>query len=522
MEFIIMLTIPLIIYISKIIKFATHMWQQNVYTYGRYLRWMKRNITKVFNKKDILNIILIELAILLKLEVKLTGTILIAIYILRLFFYTEKKAKKPLVYTDRIKRLTLITYTLVIAYIAASILLLNNLEATLLSLVSLPALSFILVFLATLIAYPIERYVKWWYFNDARKKIRKMSQVGVIGITGSYGKTSSKNILDTILNSKYYALPTPKSFNTPMGLTITIRNSLKPIHDYFIAEMGAYKIGEIQELCDFVKPKYGIITNIGEAHLETFGGRKNIQKGKMELVESLPSDGVAVLNMDDEWTRSYNIKNNCQVLTYGVDNKDVDYYGFDIKTSNKGTSFKVKVKDDKKTYKFETKLLGKHNVYNILASISLSNKLGITMSELEKAVLYVEPVEHRLELRPNGNITYIDDAYNSNPIGSKMALDVLDTMPGKKIIITPGMIELGERQYDANKEFGAHMSTICDHVILVGEKQTKPIQDGLKEENYKKKINVVNDIHDALKIVNTYKGETYVLLENDLPDLFKE
>ena len=352
------------------------------------------------------------------------------------------------------------------------------------------------------------------------KKLKVMNNLKVIGITGSYGKTSSKNILSDILNVKYNALPTPKNLNTPYGLIITINNHLNKFNDIFIAEMGAYKVGEIKQLCDLVHPKYGILTKIGAAHLETFGSQENIQKGKFELIESLPEDGVGVLNGDDELQLSYKLKNKCKIIYIGIDNKDVDVRAENIKVSNIGTTFDVIFKGDKQKYNFETKLLGFANVYNILAAIALGFELGINKKQLIIAVKRVKPVEHRLELKRVNDIIYIDDAYNSNPIGSKMALDVLKMMPGKKIVVTPGMVEVGDMQYELNKKLGEHIADSCDEAILIGDNQTKAIQEGLREKKFDK-VHILEDVKDAFSLIHKIKDkETYVLLENDLPDLF--
>ena len=229
--------------------------------------------------------------------------------------------------------------------------------------------------------------------------------------------------------------------------------------------------------------------------------------------------------MSFSWTHeTYLIKNNCNVLWIGIDNKDVDLYATNIKLSSNGTSFDCIFKGDKTKYKFNTKLLGKHNVYNILAGIILGKELGLTIEELQRGVSSVKTIEHRLELKKYGNINIIDDAYNSNPVGSKMAVEVLGLMDGLKIIVTPGMIELGTKQYELNHKFGEYISKVCDYTILIGEKQTKPIYDGLLDNGYdKKKIFVLNDVRDAFPLMNKLATKNpYVLLENDLPDLFNE
>lgn len=304
----------------------------------------------------------------------------------------------------------------------------------------------------------------------------------------------------------------------------SINKYLDKFSNVFIAEMGAFKRGEIKANCKLVHPKYGIITTIGEAHLETFGSRDNIMKGKFELIESLPSDGVAILNGDDPYQLKYKIKNDCKVYWIGIDNKDVDLYATNIKLSHNGTTFDCIFKGDKNKYTFKTKLLGKHNIYNILDGIMLAHLLGIDISDIIRGVNEIKPIEHRLELKKLGKINIIDDAYNSNPVGSKMAVEVLGLMPGKKIIVTPGMIELGAEQYNLNYKFGEYISNVCDIVILIGKKQTKPIQEALKSKNFEnKKVFILDDVREAFPLMNKLSdNNTYVLLENDLPDLFNE
>ena len=307
---------------------------------------------------------------------------------------------------------------------------------------------------------------------------------------------------------------------------ITINNHLDKFDDILIAEMGAYGPGEIKTLCDMVHPKYGILTRVGTAHLETFKTRENIQKTKFELIESLPSDGVAILNKDDEWQTSYHLKNNVEVVWIGITNQDADVVAYNIKCSNKGSTFDIKFKDDDNYYRFETKLLGKNNVYNILASVALGKKLGMSINELQQGVRKVRSIEHRLELKDLGNIYMIDDAYNSNPVGAEMAVEVLKMMPGTKVVVTPGMIELGDKQEEYNEKFGTEIASAADYVILIGKNITKPIYNGLIKAGYKEdKIFILNKVVDSYPLINKLKEkdkDIYALFENDLPDSYNE
>ena len=228
--------------------------------------------------------------------------------------------------------------------------------------------------------------------------------------------------------------------------------------------------------------------------------------------------------MDDELQVNYKLKNKVKVLWIGIDNKTADVYATDIKLSNLGMEFNVVFKDNKENCFFRTKLLGRANIYNILAAIMLGNYLGMSLEELQRGVEKVKPIEHRLELKKYLNINIIDDAYNSNPVGAKMALEVLNMMNGKKIVVTPGMIELADMEYKLNYEFGRQISEVADDVILIGEKQTKPIYDGLIAKNYQEeKIHILDDVKLAFPLMQQLSSkETFVLLENDLPDIFNE
>lgn len=511
-------------------KRSLHMLQQNLYNMNnRYIKWIRDNFKLVFLTLDFISMIIIIAAYIIDNEYSKTLVFFSLIFYLletmRLFnSYRLEKIKKPLVITKRVKRL-LVTTTIV--YILPLLLYFIDESNFLLILVIesiMTYFSYIVLLICNIINKPVEKIVYIHFERLAHFKLKSMSNLKVIGITGSYGKTSSKNILADILNVKYITRPTPKNLNTEYGLMMTINNYLDKFDEVFIAEMGAYKQGEIKKLCDMVHPKYAILTRIGLAHLETFKSPENIQKTKFELVESLPSDGIAILNRDDPKQVSYNIKSKCKKIWIGIDNKDSDIYASDIKCSNKGSTFNVIFKGDPKKYLFETKLLGNYNIYNILAGIALGKEFGIDINDLKQGVKKAKATEARLELKNFGYMYQINDAYNSNPLGAKMALDVLNMMPGLKVIVTPGMVELGEKEKELNHIFGNQISDVCDKVILVGEKNTRPIFEGLIEKSYNKdNIFVVKTVYDAYNLLKTMKTdkEIYALFENDLPDTYK-
>ena len=263
---------------------------------------------------------------------------------------------------------------------------------------------------------------------------------------------------------------TPGNFNTTLGVVRTIREKINATHEIFLCEMGARHVGDIKEICDLVKPKYGIISSIGPQHLETFFNIENVINTKFELADAIPEDGKVFLNYGNEYIKNKKCSKN--IVSYGVDINGVNYVAEDITVNAKGSSFTVKNSKGEKQ-EFRTKLIGRHNVENITGAIAVANELGIPMEELVHAVKTLEAVPHRLELIRGNNATIIDDAYNSNPVGAKMALDTLNCFDGCKIIITPGMVELGAKQDECNGEFGRQMTKVCDYIVLVGKEQTK-------------------------------------------------
>ncbi len=505
------------------------MLQQNWYNDGnRYLKWINNNSKFIFVWFDYLYLFIVVLGYFINnqlLSITITIYYLILTYLL-LKKYKHEQVKKPLVFTGRIKRMCL---TIFILYLIPILTIFLNFDQDLVFMYyfiigSLIYFNYYIVYLANIINKPLEKLVYLYYKNKANRKLKSLSKMEVIAVTGSYGKTSTKNIISDILNVKYIAFPTPQNFNTNYGLIRTINEYIDKYNDYFVAELGAFRRGDIKSRASIVKPKYGILTKIGTAHLDTFGSIENTTKTKFELIESLPSDGIAFLNIDDELQVNYHLKNKVKVVWYGL-SVEADVYASDIKYSSDGMSFKVHFKNDKKSYDFTTKLLGESNVYNILAGIAVGKELGLSIAELQRGVLQIKPIEHRLQIKKYGQITYIDDAYNSNPVGSKMALDVLKLMPGKKVIITPGMIEMGNKQYEVNYNFGKYIADSVDLAILVGIEQTKPIQKGLLDSKFDKdKLLMLNDVKEAISIAQNYfpNKETYILLENDLPDIFNE
>lgn len=451
----------------------------------------------------------------------------------------KQKYKKSLVFTDRAKRL--FGTNIVVNGIFIGFLIFKSNKF----LVSTPVYFFPMILVVLGITFGIlyylqpltillsnglikgfEENINMGFYKKAQDKVKNNPDLAVIGITGSFGKTSTKFIVGTILEEKFKVLNTPESYNTPMGLSKVINNELTDGHQVFIAELGARNIGDIKEVAGLVGPKIGVLTSIGSVHMETFRNIDNIMKTKYELIEELPTDGIAIFNYDNEYIKKLADKTFKEKILYGLEDiEQLDVYAEEIEVSELGSTFTIKDKEGNSA-RCATKLLGRHNIYNILAGVAVAKSLGMSLDEIRKGIENIEPIPHRLNIiNPGTGIIIIDDAFNSNPIGSKAALEVLGQFKeGRKIIVTPGMVELGAMEKEANKEFGTHIGKVCDYVILVGEKRTTPIYEGLMEVNYNKEnIFIVNTLDEASAYIQKLaRPKDIVLFENDLPDNYNE
>lgn len=520
----ILIVVSWIILYSTSIKKSLHMFQQNRYEIRRYWPWLLEHI-QVDTKQAFMWILIYVAYISTAFVANIypaygaTLTFLLTLFLSYQFVRIEQRMNyiKKLNITSRVKRQIIVMVILVLITLF-HVFQLDWMWISLFTPIMI-GIIWLYIILMALITMPFESIVKRIYIHKAKVILNQHSRLIKVGITGSYGKTSSKNILNEILSEKYYVLSTPASFNTPMGLTITIREQLKTIHQVFIAEMGADKVGEIDFLSKFIRPQYAIITSIGPQHLNTFKSLENIIREKMRLIENLPVSGVGVINYDYETVRNYRIKNNCKIISYAIDH-EADFVAKNIEYSPNGSNFIVQCKEG--DYAFSTRLLGKHNIANILAGIALGRQLDLSWELLQKAVSNVNYVEHRLQLKKINGFNYIDNAFNSNPEGAKMSLEVLKLMPNHRFIVTPGMIDLGVKQNELNKQFGFQMKDHADTVILVGKKQTQAIYEGLKESGFNlEQVIVLDTVKEAFKYIESHASkDDIILLENDLPDAF--
>ena len=523
-----------------------HIFQLESYNWKDYINWLSKNAKNAFmpGVKQFIAcggfyfaVMLTNLIVLKVSPTSFTKDLrVVEIYAMFVVFFVSnilqimkdkeamKKAKKKLVYTARAKRLMLCNF-FISALLQVIFGIFYDYDAILAFYSILIALIPINIILANMLAYPTEQIINSHYIDSAKFKLlrRKYKNLIKIGITGSYGKTSTKFILATILSEKYNVLATPESYNTTMGNVRVIREKLKPEHQVFISEMGARRRGDIAKICDFVKPQIGIITSIGPQHLETFKTVEKVALTKAELINSLDANGIIVLPIDNEYCSKLYVNEKRKKYSYSLKKKSSDVYAKDIKLDENGSNFIAVTSIG--NIKCTTKLLGEHNIENILGCIAIAIHLGLSKEQIENGIRKIEPIPHRLQILNNGNGTIvIDDAFNSNPVGSKMALDVLAKFKGRKIVITPGMVELGAKEYTENKNLGRHMAETADIAILVGMKRSEPIVDGLKEGKFDdQNVYVVPDLNAATaKLAEISQVGDVILFENDLPDNYNE
>lgn len=523
------LTLPAFLYV---LRYNLHMFQLNGYKNGEHIHWIKKNVSRQY--------LLILIGISGILSMCLPGIVTLflqaacALICMKYYLYLKKtNTKKKLVYTARVKRLILTDSILVILLLVLTGVFLgvSRIAGAFAILTTLQIIALVIV---NWINRPVEGMINQHYINDAKKKLRSVPDLTVIGVTGSYGKTSVKYYLDTLLKEHFEVLITPESYNTPMGVVKTIRSSLKPSHQIFICEMGARHVGDIKEICDIVHPEHGIITSVGPQHLETFFNMDNIVNTKFELADALPEVGLLFLNGDNEYIRNHSGKYKNKIfyttgewakvreLESQIEEGEVSQYyqTGDVKISRTGTEFTVTAPDGEKET-FQMRLLGEHNVINVAGAVAVANTLGIPLKQLKVPVRRIQPVAHRMQLLERGNYTIIDDAFNSNPVGSRAAVETLKQFEGVRILITPGMVELGEKEEEYNYKFGTYAADCCDYILLVGEKHTAPIHKGVLESGFsQERCRVFEKLEDALSFAYSIKaeGHKFILLENDLPD----
>ncbi len=380
---------------------------------------------------------------------------------------------------------------------------------------------------------PAEAALRRRYLQQAADRLHK-TRPKIIGITGSYGKTTTKSFLRDIMSLRYQTYATPKSYNTLMGISLAINRDLADDYraEYFISEMGAYVEGEIARICQLTPPDIAIVTEVGPQHLERFGSLENIKRAKYELVSHLPADGVAAFNWDNVYIREMVAKDypatrltvSRAVSLDEARAQRITWIASDISESLSGVAFQATHVASGNQALITTGIVGEHNVTNLLLCIAVASHEGIPLRDIALRIRGLQPAESRLAAETSAaGITIINDAYSANPQGIVSALKVLrlyDT--GKRLLITPGMVELGELQDRENRKLGLLAAESATDIILIGAGQTASISQAIRSTDFdQSRLQVLDKLDEAVRWYqqNLGAGDT-VLFLNDLPDTY--
>lgn len=497
--------------------------QSSGYGSKKYFRWLKKKGNLAYLRHTFLSALCLLSYAMCALAFSFTGewsaVIALSAYLLffALYIYADKKValRSSVTLTPRCKRLFAVTF---LVYALSAYILVTALNFVdylwgyaffsylrYCPLCILPLLLSPLLMLSNGIAKIYEVPHNKKFIRLAKEKLKK-SDIKVIAITGSYGKTSTKNILYSVLSKKYRVLTTPRSHNTPVGIALAVNNANLEDYDIFIAEMGARHVGDIAELCEICPPDISLITGICGQHLETFLSFQNIVKAKGEILDATGGEAIIADDAYDLFAEYKCVKSRCDCVK-------------DIVCTSDGTEFTLTLGGDSRTVK--TRLLGEHSAYNIALAAQAAFSAGMTLDEIASAVPEIEQIEHRLQLIENGGVNILDDGYNSNVKGARAALKVLNYFKGRKIVVTPGLVELGVLEEEENCEFGKNLAGF-DLVVLVGDTLVKFVEKGYKQAGgATEKIRTVPTLASAQEELKGYlkQGDT-VLFLNDLPDIY--
>jgi len=378
---------------------------------------------------------------------------------------------------------------------------------------------FIILSLAVLIINLPTKLIKKYYYKQAAKKMSDLKNLTVIGVTGSFGKTTVKNFLKQMLSAKFRVIKTPKNINSELGVAKFILDTDFSQTDIFIAEMGAYKVGEIKLVANIVKPKIGILTAINEQHLSLFGSLKNTQTAKYELLRSLPEDGLAIVNSDNPYCREFIPELKTKVKTFGqlTDCRPDCLINY---ISGPADKLEFKATPD---YEIKTNIVGSYNAMNIAPVILAAEYLGFSKAEIEEQAKLLKLPEATMQIVNYGLSTVVDDSYNANPESFFAALKFLAAYQtkGKKIVVSRGMLELGQASFEAHKRIGKLIAETADEFIIISPDSVTALQSGIGQANLK--VTTIFKPAELLKYFQTNKNQTnLILLEGRMPEIIKK
>ena len=434
-----------------------------------------------------------------------------------------KKQIKPFVWTSKAKAIFALSF---LQILIVSVVISNLNLAFLIILILLGfEVFFIPLVISVILLYPLDYFIKHYLVSKATSKIRNLKNLKIIAIAGSYGKTTFKEILYSVLSEKYNVLKTPENVNTPVAISRLILSKLKEEHEIFIVELGEYYKGDIKKLCEITPPDISVVTGINEAHFERLKSIDTTVSTIFEVVTYSKENAVLVLNLADDLVRKNYKKyvKNKKIITFGDDKKS-GLFAFDIKFNENDLTLGFKLNEGNSLIdSFNIPILAKYSLDDIIGSVQIAKILDTPLPFIKRGINKIKPIPHRLE--PNfdksKNIIFIDDTYNANPKGIKSAIEILSEFKNRrKIYITPGMVETGKANRQIHLDIAEYLSKVADIVILIDTSSSCFIKEGLKDNSFPDdKIKIYNHQQDVYDDLNSWtKAGDVVLFQNIWPE----
>ncbi len=509
-----------------------HCFQQDEYDARRFLSWM--TATRAFDRRlsgALALTALLRMALPQHFEaggIPALSLVLAALFVAFALFETDprKAAKKKLAMTQRASRIYAVALGLCLG--AAAFMCAAGASAFALAWIAPVQLIPVTLMLANALLAPYEARLQSRIMREASLRLAEVGPE-VIGITGSFGKTSVKHILGHILEMNAPTLFTPGSVNTLMGISRIIREKLRNGCRYFLVEMGAYGQGSIARLCALTPPGLGIITAVGEAHYERFKTLDTVARAKFELAEAALSHphGRIVLHEDvlaQDYARAFVARRRTDFVICGR-GADADLKIMEVRQTV--AALEIDALWQGQSLSLTAPLFGEHHADNMALAFAAAMALGLAPERAAAAMRTVPQIAHRLEVKPQPDGTiYIDDAYNSNPRGFRAALGVLervaDASGGRRILITPGLVELGARHDDIHRALGAESAGHVDVALVVGPGRIAGFVEGFRAQAPQKPLHCMASLAEAQEwLRQNLRAKDVYLIENDLPDVYE-
>jgi UDP-N-acetylmuramoyl-tripeptide--D-alanyl-D-alanine ligase len=513
------------------VLYLLHMLQLEEYDTRRFVQWVVLHVDRLvanpmLDLLGLLGVVMLFLHLESALSIVIAGSLSIAVGLAGLLWERRLGARSPvkkaLVMTPRARRLLVCTAILSVGICLAP--LAGKARFALAIAWLLPMMAPVILVVSRTIMEPVEASIRDWYVRDARRTLGGFAPT-VVGITGSYGKTSTKFFTAHLLESRYRVLMTPESYNTAMGICRVIRGQLGPEHEVFVVELAENEKGGFEHLLSLVPCSISIVTSVGLQHLEEFGSEAAIRRVMKEFVSMPESGSTIVLNGDDPVLAEIGSVQGKRILRASAGGSlSSDLHAEDIVMNVDGLSFDIVMSQDER-FACHTMLLGRHNVENILLAVAVARELGVSWNAIQDRIATLQAPPHRLQMMTGaGGVRIIDDAFNSNPAGFAMAMEVLAAFPSRRVLVTPGLVSLGDAEDAENIEAGRRAAGAADTVILVGPKKTRPVREGLLSAGFPEtSILTARSLEEVTGLMRSLlrPGDT-VMFENDLPDTYNE